>query len=353
MTDTLEKIGDISSLYMDELTELCVSENWPRFRAGQIFGWLHEKRVSSADEMTNVPKAIREKLAPYLRVPEEETRLTSKDGTVKHLFRMYDGQMIETVYMPYSYGNSVCISSQAGCAMGCAFCASTIGGCVRNLTAGEMLGQVYQAAELAGVVDKSGTPPRISNIVVMGTGEPMQNYDNLIRFIRLISDEHGYNLSTRGITVSTCGIVENIRRLAGEGLPVTLALSLHAPNDELRRTIMPVANRYTIAETLDACSYYFNTTGRRISIEYSLMRDVNDSSECAGELGALLKNRGFHVNLIPINPVFERDFTRSPEADTLAFKKKLEKYGINVTIRKGMGRDIDAACGQLRRKYEA
>ena len=366
---------DINSLYLDELTEYCVEKGYPKFRAKQIYEWFHKKHVSTAEEMTNISKDMREELDKEMTHVKYVTHQTdSEDGTRKFLFEMEDGQMIETVFMQYHHGNSICISSQAGCAMGCKFCASTIGGCIRDLTASEMLGQVYMAMNLVNKEIEEKNDHLISNIVVMGTGEPFQNYDNLIRFIKIITSEEGYNLSVRNITVSSCGIVPNIRKLADEGLPVTFALSLHAPTDELRKTIMPIANKYTIADTLDATDYYFQKTGRRITIEYSLMNGVNDTPECAEKLGKLLASRNkistkminrttnstsegqnhlgiYHVNLIPINPVDEREYKAGSSDSIASFKKILEKYRINVTIRRGMGRNIDAACGQLRRKY--
>ncbi len=336
--------NEITSMYLDELTEYCKEKKWPSFRAKQIYEWLHKKHVMDAESMTNISKDMRSIISQDITRVTYVTHQESKlDGTRKYLFRMADGQMIETVFMRYNHGNSVCISSQAGCAMGCSFCASTIGGCIRNLTAGELLGQIY------AVINDTGED--ISNIVVMGTGEPLQNYDNLIRFIRIITSHEGYDLSIRNITVSSCGIVPNIRRLAEEGLGITFALSLHAPTDELRKTIMPIANKYSIAETLEATDYYFKRTGRRITIEYSLMEGVNDSMEMAELLSKLIGGRGYHVNLIPVNPVEERSFRRSGRKNISDFQKILEKNRINVTIRKGMGGDIDAACGQLRRKY--
>ncbi len=336
--------NEITSMYLDELTEYCKEKKWPSFRAKQIYEWLHKKHVMDAESMTNISKDMRSIISQDITRVTYVTHQESKlDGTRKYLFRMADGQMIETVFMRYNHGNSVCISSQAGCAMGCSFCASTIGGCIRNLTAGELLGQIY------AVINDTGED--ISNIVVMGTGEPLQNYDNLIRFIRIITSPEGYDLSIRNITVSSCGIVPNIRRLAEEGLGITFALSLHAPTDELRKTIMPIANKYSIAETLEATDYYFKRTGRRITIEYSLMEGINDSMEMAELLSKLIGGRGYHVNLIPVNPVEERSFRRSGRKNISDFQKILEKNRINVTIRKGMGGDIDAACGQLRRKY--
>ena len=335
---------DLSSMYLDELTEYVKEKGWPSFRAKQIYEWLHKKHVTSAEAMTNISKDMRTEIEKTMCHINYVTHQTSSiDGTSKFLLEMADGQMIETVFMKYHHGNSICISSQAGCAMGCKFCASTIGGCIRNLTAGEMLGQIYTVMNTLG--------EEVSNVVVMGTGEPLQNYEELIRFIHIITDKNGYDLSIRNITVSSCGIVPMIRRLADEVSGITFALSLHAPTDEKRKTIMPIANQYSVKETLEATDYYFKKTGRRITIEYSMMGGINDSAEDAETLGKLLKGRGYHVNLIPVNSVDERDFVRSDKSVIDDFKKILEKYGINVTIRRGMGRDIDAACGQLRRKY--
>ena len=245
--------------------------------------------------------------------------------------------------MEYHHGNSVCISTQVGCKMGCRFCASTLDGWVRNLKPSEMLEQIYQIQRIMKA--------RVSNIVLMGTGEPMDNYDAVVRFIRLISHEKGLNISQRNITVSTCGIVPRIRQFADEQLNVTLALSLHAPNDEKRRELMPIANRYHLDEVLDACRYYYERTGRRLTFEYSLVGEKNDAEEDARQLASLLKGLNCHVNLIPVNPIKERDYVQSGQKVIEAFKNKLEKYKINVTIRREMGRDIDGACGQLRKSY--
>ena len=336
---------DIRSMYMDELETWMKAEGQPAFRAKQVFQWLHEKYVASAEEMTNLPKALRTKLEEtgIVTIKEELRQESASDGTVKFLYRLQDDQMIETVFMRHDYGNSVCISSQAGCRMGCRFCASTIGGLVRNLTASEMLEQIYASSRAMG--------ERISHVVVMGTGEPLDNYENLIRFLRLLTDEKGYNLSARNITVSSCGIVPRIYDLANENLPITFALSLHAPTDEERKELMPVAHRYTLAETLDACRAYFDRTGRRVTFEYSLVKGKNDSREQAMKLAKLLAGMNCHVNLIPINPVEEREYEKSDQDSIAKFKLTLEKNHINATIRKSMGSDIDAACGQLRRKY--
>ena len=336
---------DIKSMYIDELGDWLKDKGQPAFRAKQLYSWMHQKHVGSVDEMTNLPKTLREEIEKdgFITVTEETRQVSKNDGTIKFLFRLHDGQMIESVFMKYNYGNSICISSQAGCRMGCKFCASTIGGLVRNLTASEMLDQVYAAMRITG--------ERISNIVVMGTGEPLDNYDNLIRFIRIISDEQGYNISQRNITVSSCGIVPRIRELADEKLTITFALSLHAPTDEERKNLMPIAHQYSLEETLDACREYFEKTGRRITFEYSLVKGQNDTEEQAYKLAALLKGMNCHVNLIPVNPINERDFEKSDVDSIEKFKLILEKKSINGTIRKSVGSDIDAACGQLRRKY--
>ena len=334
---------DPASMTREELTAYVREQGWPAFRADQIFGWLHKKHVQDPEEMKNLPGDIRVALKQELLTAEEWKHLKSgEDGTEKFLFRLYDGQIIETVFMPYHHGNSLCISSQAGCRMGCRFCASTIGGLVRNLTPSEMLAQVYQVVNITG--------KRVDSIVVMGTGEPLDNYDHLIRFLHLVSDPEGYGLSLRSITVSSCGLVPKIRALAEEGLPITFALSLHATTDEERRSLMPVANSYTLKETLDACRYYFERTHRRVTYEYSLVKGVNDSEAHAGRLARLLGPMHGHVNLIPVNPVEERDYKQSDAESVQKFKILLERKRINVTIRRSMGRDIDAACGQLRRR---
>lgn len=338
---------DIKSMYLSELEKWSERAGQPAFRARQLYQWLHQKFAGTVEEMSNLPKMFREQLVNaedgFFVITEETRQVSAKDKTVKFLFRLSDNHMIETVLMQYDYGNSVCISSQVGCRMGCRFCASAIGGLVRNLTASEMLEQIYAVMRITGV--------RISNIVVMGTGEPLDNYDNLVRFIRLISDERGYNISQRNITVSTCGIVPRIYDLAEEQLSITLALSLHAPTDEDRKMLMPVASRYTLEQTIDACKAYFDKTGRRITFEYSLVKGQNDTAEHADRLAKLLRGMNCHVNLIPINPVNERNYQRSDEDSVQKFKLALEKKSINGTIRRSMGSDIDAACGQLRRKY--
>ena len=336
---------DLRSLTPDELKKLMAELGEKPFRAGQIFSWLHEKRAGSYDEMSDISKILRERLKREypLKTLNEEECLVSKDGTRKYLFSLHDGNVIESVLMHYSYGNSVCISSEVGCAMGCRFCASTIGGKVRPLEACEMLLEVYA---IQNAIDE-----RISNIVVMGIGEPLDNYDELVRFIRLVSDEKGLNLSRRSITVSTCGIVPKIYNLADEDLSVTLAISLHAPNDEKRKELMPIANRYSIDELMAAAKYYFEKTGRRVSFEYALAEGRNDGDEDAAQLAKLLKGFPCHVNLIPVNPVTESGIRGTQTSHVQLFYKKLEKYGINVTIRREIGTDINGACGQLRKSH--
>ena len=336
---------DIASYSFEELQEEMLAIGEKGFRSRQIYSWIHEKLVDDFEEMTNLPKALRQKLEEEYeirRVEMEKRQISKIDGTNKFLFCLKDGNMVESVLMKYKHGNSVCISSQVGCRMGCRFCASTLDGLERNLTPSEMLRQVYQIQKITG--------ERVSNIVIMGTGEPLDNYDNFLKFIHMVSDEHGLNISQRNITASTCGIVPNIRRLAEEKLQITLALSLHGSNQEKRRSLMPVANKYELQEVLEACDYYFEKTGRRITFEYSLVHGVNDTPEDAKELMGILKDRNCHLNLIPVNPIKERNYEKPDKKSAENFKNKLEKNGINVTIRREMGSDIDGACGQLRRK---
>ncbi len=338
---------DIKSLNKTELREFVMANNQPKYRADQLYDWLHVKLAASYDEMTNLPKSFRELLSAKAELTGFKTLacLTSAKGdTKKYLFGLGDGNAIESVWMKYKHGNSVCISSQVGCRMGCKFCASTIGGLVRNLTPGEMLEQVYAITRETG--------ERVSNIVIMGSGEPFDNFETLVKFIEMVTDENGLNISQRNITVSTCGLVDKILEFAEYDYNVTLAISLHAYSDEKRKEIMPVANKYKIEEILSACHTYFQRTGRRISFEYSLINGVNDSEYDARSLGELLRNCNGHVNLIPVNPIKERDFRRSEVTNVLQFQQILEKMGINVTIRREMGADINAACGQLRRSYE-
>ena len=304
------------------------------------------KQVYAFDDMTNPSKAFREKLDEVSFITDlkqEQVQISQIDGTRKYLFLLEDGNVIESVLMRYKHGNSVCISSQVGCRMGCRFCASTLDGLVRGLRPSEMIDQIYKIGQDIG--------ERISNVVVMGTGEPMDNYDNLLKFITLLTDENGLNISQRNLTVSTCGIVPRMRQLADEKLSITLALSLHASNQKKRLELMPVANKYDIHDVIDACKYYFDQTGRRVTFEYSLVGGVNDTDEDARELSQLIHGMNCHVNLIPVNPIKERDYVQSNVAVIAAFKNKLEKNGINVTVRREMGRDIDGACGQLRKRY--
>ena len=338
--------SDIMSFDMDEICSEMAKIGEKSFRAKQIYEWLHVKLVTDFDEMTNISKDLREKLkANYcINMPKIVEIYKSKiDGTRKYLFQMQDGSIIESVLMKYKHGNSVCISSQVGCRMGCKFCASTIDGLERNLLPSEMLGQIYAIQKDLG--------ERISNVVIMGSGEPFDNFDNFIKFIELITSEHGLNISSRNITVSTCGLVDKIIQLADMKLQITLAISLHSPNDELRRTIMPIANKYSINQIIDACRYYFEKTGRRITFEYSLIEGVNDSEVQANELIELVKGLNCHINLIPVNPIKERDYRHSSKEYIKKFQNILEKNRINATIRREMGADINAACGQLRKSY--
>ena len=340
-----EKI-DIKSMNLDELKDFMVGIGEKPFRAKQIYEWLHVKQVESFDEMTNISKKMIESLkerCELISLKKEEVQISKLDGTRKYLFALSDGNVIESVLMRYKHGNSVCISSQVGCRMGCKFCASTLDGLVRGLKPSEMVDQIYKIGNDIG--------ERISNVVVMGTGEPMDNFDNLLKFIELLTDENGLNISQRNLTVSTCGIVPRIRELADKKLSITLALSLHASNQNKRKALMPVANSYDINEVVDACKYYFEQTGRRITFEYCRVGGVNDSDEDAAELSALVKGINCHINLIPVNPIKERDFVSSNTKVVTAFKNKLEKNGINATVRRSLGEDIDGACGQLRRKH--
>ena len=339
---------DIKSLTLEELKREMEEMGEKSFRAKQLYEWMHVKLVRSFDEMTNIPLSLRERCEreyDFTAVKQVRMQESAIDGTKKYLFELGDGKLVESVWMKYKHGNSVCISSQVGCRMGCAFCASTLDGLERSLTPSEMLDQIYAITRLTG--------ERVSNVVVMGTGEPMDNYDNLLRFLTLLTDENGLHISQRNVTVSTCGLVPQMRQLAQEQLQITLALSLHATTDEKRRRLMPVANKYSIQELMETCAYYFRKTGRRITFEYSLVGGVNDTDEDARELIALIKDLNCHVNLIPVNPIKERNFVQSGGEEIAAFKNKLEKNGINVTIRREMGRDIDGACGQLRRRQKA
>ena len=342
----MEQKADIKSMNLEELKTFIEELGEKPFRAMQLYEWIHIRQVDDFEEMTNLSKALRTELAAkatLTSLKKEEVQISKLDGTRKYLFLLEDGNAIESVLMKYKHGNSVCISSQVGCRMGCRFCASTLDGLVRGLTPAEMLDQIYQIGKDIG--------ERISNVVVMGTGEPLDNYENLLSFIRMLTDENGLHISQRNVTVSTCGIVPKMRQLAEEKLAITLALSLHASNQEKRLKLMPVANKYGIEEVIEACRYYFEKTGRRVTFEYSLVGGVNDSDRDAMELSRLLSGMNCHVNLIPVNPIKERDYVQSKKEVVAAFRSKLEKHGINATVRREMGRDIDGACGQLRRKH--
>ena len=327
-----------------ELQELVTALGEKKFRAKQIFGWL-AKGAASYDEMTNVPAGLRRALSEngyYIGQPDIVTMQESKsDGTRKCLYEFADGARVESVFMKYSYGNSICISTQVGCLMGCTFCASTMDGKLRNLTAGEMLGEVLRMKRAAG--------EDINHIVLMGMGEPLDNYDEVSKFLRLINSQDGVNLSLRNITLSTCGIIPGIYRFAGDFPQVNLAVSLHAPNDEIRRRTMPVARKYAYEDLMKACRDYTESTHRRITFEYALIRDVNDSAENAEELASHLKGWLTHVNLIPLNEVKGREYKTANGKSVAAFKQILENNGVAVTVRRTLGSDIDAACGQLRR----
>lgn len=336
---------DIKSLTLEEMEEAAVQLGEKAFRGRQMYEWMHVKLARSMEDMTNLSKELRRKCEEnfsYTCLKAVKIQESAIDGTRKFLFSLEDGNLVETVWMQYKHGNSVCISSQVGCRMGCRFCASALDGLERNLRPSEMLDQIYEVTRLTG--------ERVSNVVVMGTGEPLDNFDNLLRFIQLLTDEHGLHISQRNVTVSTCGIVPGIRLLAEKKLQITLALSLHAATDKKRQQLMPIAKVYSLAELMEACQYYFACTGRRMTYEYSLVGGVNDKKEDAEELISLLGRQNCHINLIPVNPVKERNYIESTYEQVQAFKNILEKNGINVTIRREMGRDIDGACGQLRRR---
>lgn len=341
------KWNDLKSMTLEELTEAVEESGEKNFRAKQIYGWIHQKLIRKPEEMTNVSPGMINKIIkahPFYGVEEVE-RLESKiDGTQKFLFSLHDGNIVESVLMKYHHGNSVCISSQAGCRMGCRFCASTLLGLSRNLYPSEMLDQIYAIQRATG--------ERVSHVVVMGTGEPFDNFDALSRMIRILCSPEGLNIGHRNITVSTCGIVPKIYEFSDTNPQITLAISLHAPNDEMRKQLMPVANRYSMEELMEAARYYTNTTGRRITFEYSLVNGVNDRKEHAMELISRVKGMNCHINLIPVNPIKERDYKQSTQNNVAAFKNILEKHHIQVTVRREMGRDIQAACGQLRKSYK-
>ena len=341
-----DKPPDIKSMYPEELRELVKAKGLPAFRSKQIYEWIHARQAAGYEEMTNLPAKLRTELSaeyPLVTAALVDRQISAVDGTQKFLFEMPAGCLVESVFMRYHFGNSVCISSQVGCRMGCSFCASTLHGLVRSLTASEMLEQIYAIMR--------ETKETVSHVVVMGMGEPLDNYNNLLRFIRLLTGPEGINLSQRSLTVSTCGIVPNIYRLAKEGLHITLALSLHAATDGQRKKIMPIANRYSIGELMKACGEYYRQTGRQITFEYSLISGVNDSKADAQGLIRLAKPLKAHINLIPVNPVRERGYEHPDNAHVQAFKMELENNGVNVSIRRALGKDIEGACGQLRNRY--
>ncbi len=332
------------NLTLEETEQVIALLGEPKYRAKQVFKWVHQKGAATFDEMTDLPLVMREKMRAISSTGQLETaaRQQASDGTIKYLFTLDDGNAVESVYLPRGYGKSVCVSSQVGCRMGCRFCASAIGGLVRDLTAGEMYGQVM------GI--QADTGEKVGSIVIMGSGEPLQNLPQVLKFISLVTSPDGLNIGARHITVSTCGVVPGIKRLAREKLQITLSVSLHAPNDEIRDRIMPINKKYPVRMLIEACGEYTSATKRRVTFEYALIDGLNDSRESALELGRLLKGMVCHVNLIPLNPVRERDFRRSQPDRVKTFRDTLDRMGIAVTVRKEMGADIDAACGQLRRR---
>lgn len=335
---------DINSLTYEKLNSVIEELGQPTFRAKQIYTWLHKYGVSSFDEMTNISKQLREILADsyFISTCEIEDKYTSKiDDTVKYLFRLYDGEYVESVIMKYKYGYTICVSSQVGCKMGCTFCASTLAGFKRNLTAGEIEAQLQSAQKDLQI--------KISHIVLMGIGEPLDNFDNVIDFLYNVNNENGLNISMRNITLSTCGVVPRIYDLMALNLQLTLTISLHAPNDNIRSKTMPINRKYNMDELIKACKNYADKTGRRVSFEYTLIKDVNDSTKDALELFGRLKGMNSHINLIPVNDVKERGNVRSSKEAILNFQNVLKKHGINATIRRTLGSDINASCGQLRR----
>lgn len=335
----------ILDLSFQELSQYVKSLNEPAFRAKQLYEGLMLGK--SLNEISNLPKGFKEKIEKDYPKYEVVAHLVSKDETQKVALKFEDGSIIESVLLKYKYGYTVCVSTQVGCRMGCKFCASTLNGLKRNLSAGEILTQVLFFNHLLGATLKER---KVTNIVLMGCGEPLDNYDNVTKFLRLVSAEEGLNISQRNISLSTCGIVPNIYKLADDGFNVTLTISLHAPNDELRKTIMPIANAYKIEEILKACDYYFDKTGRRIAFEYSLISGVNDTDEMVDQLGHLLKGRPCIVNLIPLNSVKEKHLIGATRKRGYVIVGKLEKFGITATVRRTMGEDIEGACGQLRNR---
>lgn len=337
------------NMTLEEMTQWMDELGQPAYRARQIFQWLYQRRATSFQQMSNLPKSLRERLEAEAVIGTAEVldkQSSRVDGTVKFLLGWPDGVTVETVLMRHDYGNSVCVSTQVGCKMGCTFCASTLGGMIRQMTAGEMVEQLMFSQRLLDEKQE-----RVSSMVLMGSGEPMDNYDAAMKMIDIIRDEHGLNIGQRHITISTVGLVPGIKRLADEGRPITLAVSLHAPNDELRSAMMPVNRAYPIAKLMDACHYYNDKTGKRISFEYALVGGQNDTLDHARQLASVLQGLPSHVNLIPVNYVPERDLKRTQQDQIYAFWNELKRLGINATIRREMGHDIAAACGQLRAEH--
>ena len=334
---------DIKSMTMEELKNLMTEIGEKPFRAKQIYAWLHQQLVTSWDEMTNLSKSLREKLSvyPITALSQADVRISKIDGTRKYLFGLGDGNIIESVLMKYKHGNSVCISSQVGCRMGCRFCASTQAGRVRDLTSGEIAAEIYTA--------QKDTGERVSHIVLMGIGERLHNFDNVMDFLDIISCPEGVNIGMRNISLSTCGLVPKIDQLAEKKLQLTLSVSLHAPNNDIRSGMMPVNDAYPVEVLMQAVRRYQETTGRRVSFEYSMVRGVNDSDACARQLADLIRGMGAHVNLIPINPVDGSPYSATDAANVRRFQQKLESLGVNATVRRRLGSEISAACGQLRR----
>lgn len=338
---------DIKSMNYKEIENEMLSMGEPKFRAKQIYSWLQKNQVEDFDEMTNISKNMREKLKDNYEIYTctiEKKLVSVYDDTVKYLFKLHDGEYIESVVMKYKYGYTICVSSQVGCKMGCTFCASTIAGFVRNLMPCEILSQISVAQHDLGI--------RISHVVLMGVGEPLDNFNNVMRFLELVTDENGLNLSMRNISLSTCGVVDGIYKLLEKKLQLTLSISLHAPNDEIRSRTMPVNKRWNTSELLKACHDYTKATSRRISFEYAMISGVNDSDECALELAKRLKGMLAHVNLIPVNEVKETGYKKSGEDRIKRFTQILTSHGINTTVRRTLGSDINASCGQLRRKQK-
>ena len=337
---------DIMSMTYGELAEVFSGKGLPGFRAKQVYQWLHCRLAASYDEMTDLPKALREQLAeeyPLNICTVAKKQVSAADGTVKFLYALHDGDYIESVVMKYKYGYTLCISSQVGCKMGCVFCASTKSGCVRSLYPSEMIGQIHAAQRDMNI--------RVSHVVMMGMGEPLDNFDNAMRFLELVGDDKGLNLSLRNISLSTCGVVPRIYDLMDRHLQLTLSVSLHAPNNEMRSKTMPINRKYPIEELLKACREYTKRTSRRISFEYAMIKDVNDSDACAYELASLLKGMLCHVNLIPANEIVESSHKRSTNERLERFIQILNSRGINATVRRSLGSDIDASCGQLRSRH--